>query len=320
VTVRRWTLCCLCVAAALLGLAVSSAFAFSPDNPVRDNFNRADGALGANWNAISGDCTPTIASNAVAGCGTGTTSGEASFVTSYAADMEAYVTVTAVTASSNFVGVGIRTSSGNSVSCTWKGGSNVFDLGSGSGPSTSIGTQSDTLSAGDKIAVWASANYVECDRFTGGVWVPEVGARAPGAFNRAGLAMMFVGSGFTVDDFGAGPSSSGNPPGQGYVSPVSTVTTTVFAGTTTQNVYTGQATVTIGGGGAVAMGGNCGGTTTNDVGSTVAQAPCQVDISNGTVFAGFLNNVHDDLFVLVGAILGAALIPMIVRWFTAGKE
>jgi hypothetical protein len=29
------------------------------------------------------------------------------------------------------------------------------------------------------------------------------------------------------------------------------------------------------------------------------------------------NNLHDDIFVIVGAVLGAALIPMIVKWFTA---
>jgi hypothetical protein len=29
------------------------------------------------------------------------------------------------------------------------------------------------------------------------------------------------------------------------------------------------------------------------------------------------NNLHDDVFVLVGAVLGAALIPLIVKWFTA---
>lgn len=45
-----------------------------------------------------------------------------------------------------------------------------------------------------------------------------------------------------------------------------------------------------------------------------------VDIANGGVASSYLNNLHDDLFVLVGAVLGAALIPLIVSWFTAGRR
>lgn len=36
--------------------------------------------------------------------------------------------------------------------------------------------------------------------------------------------------------------------------------------------------------------------------------------------APYLNNLHDDIFFLVGAVLGAALIPLIVRWFTGGRD
>jgi hypothetical protein len=49
-------------------------------------------------------------------------------------------------------------------------------------------------------------------------------------------------------------------------------------------------------------------------------SPCAVDIQDGGNAAGFLNNLHDDLFVLVGAVLGAPLILLITRWFTGGRD
>jgi hypothetical protein len=60
-------------------------------------------------------------------------------------------------------------------------------------------------------------------------------------------------------------------------------------------------------------------TNADTCGSDVAD-PCTVDVATTGTTAGFLNNLHDDLFVLIGAVIGAALIPLILRWFTAGRD
>jgi hypothetical protein len=53
--------------------------------------------------------------------------------------------------------------------------------------------------------------------------------------------------------------------------------------------------------------------------TTGGMSPCAVDIQDNGTAAGFLNNVHDDLFVLVGAILGAPLILLMARWFLGSR-
>lgn len=310
----RFTLACIGIALALAGIEAASAFAFTPSASVVDNFNRANGGLGANW-AVGpqNSCTMSIATNQVTGCGSGTSSGTESFQTVYNADSESYVTVvTPPTTTSNEVGVSIRLGNAKNVFCVWKPGTpGTYSAGyNGSINGNSIGTNADSLQAGDKIALWASGNYVECDRWisSSSQWVAEIASRISAVINQSGEAGIIASSDSTVDDFGAGNDTNAtvNP---GYPPPVTTttVTTTTTLSTVTSTIYTTPSTITTGGGG----GSTCGDSSTT---------ACVVDIASNGTTAGFLNNLHDDIFVVIGVVLGAALIPLIIRWFTGMKD
>jgi hypothetical protein len=306
----------LVAAAALLaaGVVTASALAWSPDNAVRDNFNRADGSLGANWAGVvySGQCgSNTIASQAVASCAsTSASSGSSVFQTSYGADQEAYVTVTTVgsNASGTLNGVMLRWGGTTGYRCGVTG-SGVWRIDRvNAGSATLLASSSDSLSNGDKIGCFVSGSYVELDRFiaASSQWVPETAVRDPHGIGGGGFIGLVAAFQATLDDFGGGVSTSAQPPQAGYVNPATTVTTTVQS----------TVTVTTGGGtGTTAIGSNCGGTTTDAGGATVAQVPCTVDIGSGGTAAAFLNNIHDDIFVVVGATLGAALIVLMAEWF-----
>lgn len=298
------------------GLVTASAFAWSPDNGVLDAFNRADGTLGASWAGVSysGQCgSSAIVSQQVSSCATtSASSGSSVYQTSYGADQEAYVTVTNVgnSASGTLNGVMLRWGGTTGYRCGVTG-SGVWRIDRvNAGSVTLLSSTSGSLSSGDKVGCFVSGNYVELDRYinASSQWVPQTAVRDPGGVGGGGFIGFMVAFQGTVDDFGGGVSHNASPPQSGYVLPATTVTQTVAT------------TVTSGGGGTVAMGSNCGGTTTNDSGATVAQPPCAVDIGTTGNFATSLNGLHGDIFVLIGAVIGGALIPLIVRWFTGMRD
>lgn len=85
--------------------ASSGGGASVPATPVLDNFNRADGALGANWTqAIASYSMPPIASNAVAL----TQFPSAAWNSSFAADQEAYAKVTQTSGTSTPISLLLR--------------------------------------------------------------------------------------------------------------------------------------------------------------------------------------------------------------------
>ena len=92
---------CLLLAVPGWGLAADTA---------TDNFDRADGTLGANWTTVAGMQNPTIASNVVQDATMdGTTSISIRTAESFANDQYAYITATkAITSGARIVGVVLR--------------------------------------------------------------------------------------------------------------------------------------------------------------------------------------------------------------------
>ncbi len=55
--------------------------------------------------------------------------------------------------------------------------------------------------------------------------------------------------------------------------------------------------------------------------TTLASCAGAIDIpicQRVSILIGAANNAHDDLFVLVGAVIGAAVLPFLVRILTGG--
>lgn len=90
-----------------------------------------------------------------------------------------------------------------------------------------------------------------------------------------------------------------------------TTTTTVPSGTVTETI---TQTVTTGGTTTVAMGGNCGGTTTDELGNSVAQAPCAVQLDADT--GSRLDLTWWGVWALGGLMLTLIIAPM---WQRAWK-
>lgn len=306
---------------AIVGLvtAVAAFGAYSPDNSVVDNFNRADSAnLGANWSAVSGGNFTTsigIASNQVAQTGTFTSDrrGGSTFQTSYSADQEAGFTVTHVATSTHqTVGILLRMAGATGIECAYSVG--AYQISTVSSGTVTVQTSAiDTQpQVGDKLACFASGQYVEMDRYisSSGQWVVVAGTTG-GVRNASGFAGISLSSNsstdeYNVDDFFAGPSTNARAPQSGYVVPAHTVTVTNFA-TTTSYVFTGQATVT------TAMGG--GGSACGDLTTTPPQPPCAVSLNGDSQTA--LEDVRKVGGYTVGIL--AALLFSFAFWRTFGR-
>jgi hypothetical protein len=212
-----------------------------------------------------------------------------------ASDMQVTARLAAISSSGTSVGLFVRFdgSSGflvdNTGSSTWRiyrttGGTTETQLISVTGDAPAVGDCIGGTAVGSMVIGWLQPG---CS----GAWHSEVTYSSAGAIAGWGGVFFGAATGDTLDDFTVGP----NPDAPATV-------------TATTTLYTSPATVTVttavgGGGGTVAMGSNCGGTTTDAGGSTVDQAPCMVDVSSGGLADGNLEYIWWGVWVLGGICL-----------------
>ncbi len=136
---------------------------------VSDNFQRANGALGANWTnwSWSGAVGPQISSNtATGGGGGGTTSGAFWSANTFANNQFSQVTFGAVPAGSDWAGVTVRQAGngGSGYLGLWfaNNGSSLFMLFAENGTSSppSLSSVSGSMSAGDTLAISANGTTI----------------------------------------------------------------------------------------------------------------------------------------------------------------
>lgn len=135
---------------------------------VSDNFQRANGALGANWSnwSWSGAVAAKISSNAAVGGGTATTSGGVWAANTFAGNQSAQITVGTLPTGGDWVGVTVRQSSNGSGGylALWfaNSGSPLFMLFGENGTSSPplLTSVSGSMSAGDTLGISASGTTI----------------------------------------------------------------------------------------------------------------------------------------------------------------
>ena len=185
-----------------------------PSTPLLDDFNRADGALGANWNSLvySGGVMPKIASNGATLNGVGFCA--TSWATLYGRDQESYCDLVTLPASWG-------------VTCYLRGGTeavpSVYEINIANnstlvGQVDKAGTETNPVAGGSVATAWAAgdgfgaramAGLVSVFRRTAGVWNQAPVLIVPTATNSLGGFIGFAvadGGTFTckIDNFGGG--------------------------------------------------------------------------------------------------------------------
>jgi len=179
---------------------------------VLDDFNRANGAVGASWSKIwSGDTALTIISNAVANDGSASWSNGGWNVATFGADCEVYLTLT--TTNPSGFNLYARMSALNTA-----GGPNGYRLsynGDGTwniqredaGSQTTIGTANiaRTIANGDAVGLEiVGSTLTFYYKASGGSWA-SVTTRTDSTYSAAGyIGLEFQGSTWRGDNFGGG--------------------------------------------------------------------------------------------------------------------
>jgi hypothetical protein len=193
---------------------VTASVGVGPTTPVLDDFNRANGAAGANWSLFrsTGFAAMNVAGNAVADSSTSTFAWNYWNAASFGPDAEAYVTVKTYGASdtirigARIVNGGTTGASGYFVSVSATGAWSIVRIDSG--PSTTLATgPTQALASGDKVAIRIVGTVVTALHYTAGAgWVQVV------SYDTAGDAVRYSGAGSLalefkssiLDDFGGG--------------------------------------------------------------------------------------------------------------------
>jgi hypothetical protein len=284
---------------ACLGFGVASALADAPVSAaIADDFNRADGLSGSPWVAMNAASmqTPRVISNQ-AGETTGTTNAYLGG-TSYS-DVQAQLKV--MTPPGNQIVLNLRTDGTVGYGVGWVQGSwNIYKITVGN-TYTGIGSgATGTLSAGDCIAATAVGAVLTGWYQSGcsGPWVAEV-SRTDATYSSGYVGIRYLDVTGRFDDLRVAA----------YSDPQTvTSTTTLYTAPATQTVTT---TVVSGGGGTstVAVGSNCGGTTTDAGGATVDQPACSVVLDAGD------STKLDYSWIGSALLFGVFLIAPITRYF-----
>jgi hypothetical protein len=192
---------------------VAASSGIGPTTPVLDNFNRANGGVGANWSLIrpSGFAGMNVLSNAAVDASATLFSWDFWNAASFGPDAEAYVTV-AHYGASDTIRIGVRVSNGGTtsqsgyyVAISSAGAWSIIRIDSGISTTLASGA-TQALASGDKVAIRIVGTVVSALHFTGGSWqqVLSYDTSADGTrYSNAGnLAVEFRTS--TLDDFGGG--------------------------------------------------------------------------------------------------------------------
>ena len=212
------------VSAASVVTAVVTGSSLAPSTPVLDDFNRANGGVGAGWSLLrpSGVASMNVSANAAVDASASLFAWNYWNGASFGPDSEAYVTV-ANYLSSDVIRIGARVSgagttsaAGYYVSVSGAGAWTILRIDS-SGLSTTLASGvTQPLASGDKLAIRVVGSVVSALHFTsGGGWVQVLSHDTSGdsiRFTAAGrLAIEFRTS--TIDNFGGGTvGGTSSPP------------------------------------------------------------------------------------------------------------
>jgi hypothetical protein len=177
-----------------------------------DNFNRANGGAGANWSLIrpSGFAALNVSANQAVDSSASLFTWDFWNAATFGPDSEAYATVTAV--GSDAIRIGARVTNGGTtshsgyyVAISGTGGWSILRIDAGAS-TTLITGPTQTLAAGDKIAIRIVGSVITALHFSAGNWqqVTSYDTAADSTkYSAAGrLALEFRNS--TLDDFGGG--------------------------------------------------------------------------------------------------------------------
>jgi hypothetical protein len=192
---------------------VAASSGIGPTTPVLDNFNRANGGVGANWSLIrpSGFAGMNVLSNAAVDASATLFTWDFWNAATFGPDAEAYVTV-AHYGASDTTRIGARVSNGGTtsqsgyyVAISSAGAWSILRIDSGISTTLASGA-TQALASGDKVAIRIVGTVVSALHFTGGSWQQvlsyDTSADSTRYSNAGNLAVEFRTS--TLDDFGGG--------------------------------------------------------------------------------------------------------------------
>jgi hypothetical protein len=189
------------------------ASSLAPTTPVLDNFNRADGAAGANWALIrpTGFATMNVSANQAVDSSTTNFAWDFWNGANFGPNVEAYVTVAnlgvadVIRIGGRVINAGSNSHSGYYVAVTPTGAWTILRMTSGSPTTLASGTR--TIAAGDKVAIRIVGTVVRALHWSPGTgWVQVLSydtAADATKYTAAGrLALEFRAA--ALDDFGGG--------------------------------------------------------------------------------------------------------------------
>jgi hypothetical protein len=184
-----------------------------PTTPVLDDFNRADGGVGANWSTFAGLGGLNVASNQVAGSGA---SANLQYwnVSQYGPKSEAHLKITAKPGNGQAIAVSLRckdvssisTLDGYTLAAIQQSGTDVLRCQRvDNSVATTLGADiSQEYAAGDGILLRANGSTLEIEYFNGSAWT-QLTTRSDATYQGAGYLMVTVqGTTGRADDFGGG--------------------------------------------------------------------------------------------------------------------
>ena len=201
---------------------VSAAATLVPTTGVLDTFNRANGGVGTNWSLIkpTGYAVMNIAGNAAVDSSSTAFAWNYWNAASFGPDSEAYVTVSSYGASdvirigARVSGAGTGSASGYYVAVSATGAWSILRIDSGGSPITLASGVTQTLAAGDELAIRIVGSVVSALHYTHATgWAQLLSydtSHDSTRYTAAGnLALEYKTS--TLDDFGGGtiPAASG---------------------------------------------------------------------------------------------------------------
>jgi hypothetical protein len=185
-----------------------------PTTSVLDDFNRANGLLGANWTTLGGGANPPrITSNQAGNNGaSGAYVGAYWNGTTYGADTECYMTVPVF---NDYVGVYARvgTPTGNKTGyqASWSGSNLTLQRHNGDGSTTQLGsTVSVSQANNEKLGIECRGTTIKVYTDTGGGWVERI-SQTDSNYTSAGYVawdLYDVGTLTRVDDFAGGTAAA----------------------------------------------------------------------------------------------------------------
>lgn len=169
---------------------------------ILDNFNRADGGLGANWTTMAG--TMGVTSNQM---GAAAVPALARYnVATYGPNVDGFITISVLPSVTNGASILARLSSAaNGYMVTYQVGTGILIRRlTGGAPTTLDTTAVPALSAGDKLGIRCRGATIESWYTSGGVWTMAASVTDATYSTANYLAVFLSGTTSRVDDFGGG--------------------------------------------------------------------------------------------------------------------